>query len=652
MEEPLLPGLGTLPEKEWPKVPASSISKPPIDRLTPTSPHHQRVLDYLLNRIHYSELKMSQFYPRWRASELRTQAYIDLDSLDRQLKQQNDDGKPPQITNVRMPYEFATIWTIVTYLMQVYVGRRPIWSILPNKAGIVDNARNMETLLQYNADHVRLAKQLYLFLQDSQVYGLGVLRTSWAAERRLRTRKRAIPQFDYFGAQTGETKIPERVMETVFEGNYITSLDPFMFFPDPRVPFHEVNKKGEFVAFREYIGKHELLKAAADGDIKWLKYASNRLPTNRYSNESSRNYRSLGEAIPGAEQADENISNFYQIDQISIELVPAELGLGEQKRPEIWTFAIANKSQIIQAEPSNYDHGMHPCAAIEPLALGYGLGNLGIADMLGPIGDSISWLVNSHMDNVRRSLNNMWIVDPSRIEMQDLRKPGPGKYVRLKQAAWGTDVQTAIQQLAIQDVTRTHIADLDVFMRLGEKMSSVTENLMGLQDRGSRKSATEVRRASDAGASRLAMMATLISAQGMLDIAQQMSLNYQQYLSEEFELQVLGEEAMSAPIRISPDTIVGDFYFPIHDGTLPVDKVAMLDVWKEIMMAVMGDQELRQNYSVPRMFEWIAKLGGASNISNFKVEFAPGAQLQAEAGKGNIVPMTPGMGQQMLQGQA
>jgi len=102
-------------------------------------------------------------------------------------------------------------------------------------------------------------------------------------------------------------------------------------------------------------------------------------------------------------------------------------------------------------------------------------------------------------------------------------------------------------------------------------------------------------------------------------------------------------------IAITPESITGDFHYPIHDGTLPLDRVALLDVWKEIFVAVAQDPELRGTFSLPKIFEFLADLGGAKNLDAFKldVQVAPDEQVQEAAAAGNAVPVggsgtTPG----------
>jgi hypothetical protein len=275
-------------------------------------------------------------------------------------------------------------------------------------------------------------------------------------------------------------------------------------------------------------------------------------------------------------------------------------------------------------EQLDLEHDMHPVAVAEPSSMGYGFGQLALVDYIGPIQDTLSWLLNSHMHNVRSTINNSFLVNPAMVEMQDLRTPNPdGKIIRLKPAAIGMDMKNAVQQLAVTDVTRGHIDDLGTFMRAGDVTSGVSDNMRGIQDSGGRKTATEVRTSSEAGASRQASKAIMYSSQGIVDLTEQMSVNLQANMTEAVYVSIVGAEGRDTPIEIKPDAVVGDFYYPVHDGTLPIDRVALVEVWKEIMLGVASNPELSKRFALDKIFEFTAKLGGATNIESFKVQVAP-----------------------------
>lgn len=618
----------------------------PIDYLAPDSPQHARMLQHIKARILFSEEKMSQFHARWRANELLLQAYIGLNDYDALLKNMNDKrGGPGVAVEINVPFAWATVNTIVTYLFHMFGGRNPIFTIGSYRPEQVMRAKHMEMLIQYGCDYTKFLRTLYFFLMDAETYGVAIVRTMW--KRELRTSSILVPpsaeQTQLFGSfgMTAESSRVEREYVS-FEGNQVTNIDPFLFFPDPRVPMHEVNEKGEWVAWRNFVGKFALLKAEAKGQLKHVKKASKELPVrNNESSGSARGMRALG-----SDSNDTNsigttlISPNYQVDQGTFEIVPKDFGLGHSEIPEKWIFMVLNESQIVQALKLDLPSGKHPVEVSEPNSVGYSFGQLGTVDMLGPLQQMMSWFMNSHIYNVRSAMNNQFVVDPTKVEMSDLTNPEPGKLIRLKNTAFGlADPKSAIFQLPVQDVTRSHINDFQLFGRLAGDLSGASDNVRGLQDTGGRKTATEIRTSSEAGTSRLAAKGKIHSAMAFTGLAQQHTMNLQTMLSEEVELSVLGQDAQRDTVRITPDSIQGDFYFPVHDGTLPIDKIGMLDVWKEIFLGVQQDPELRQTYDLGKIFEWLAQLGGAQNINNFKMNVVGQSQQQDALSSGQGVPL-------------
>lgn len=634
------PGLNGEDLRNWPK--QRSKDMPPIDFLRPGTDAHQKVLDYLKTRLELSEKKMSQFYPRWRANERKNQAYIQLPDYEQIMEAMNNEGKAPKIVSIQVPYMFATISTIVTYLLHAFCGRKPMLTVNSQRGDAVQAAMRMEEVLQYNNDHTNLIHTLFHFFNSTQIYGVGVMRTAWKNQYSLRTKIIKPPSMlggamSWIGVGSQAKRV--RQQELVYSGNEVFFVDPFMFFPDPRVPMSDVRQKGEFVFWREFVGKHSVLKMEADGIFKWVNYAGKLPQALKFSGgdtgESDRSLRAKGQGHPGQEDPAE--VKTYQLDQGTVEIVPAELGLGEGRRPEKWLFTIANKTQIIQAQPFEHDHDEHPIVCGEPYSTGPGFGHLGMSDLLGPIQDAISWLMNSHIYNVRASLNNIFVVDPSMIEMADLKNPEPGLMIRLKRQALGMDVRAALQQLQVADVTKSHVQDMQLFMEIGERLSAVTSNLMGIQDPGGRKTATEIRVSGDSAGSRLSAQTRILSAQAIVPLARQESLNIQQFMDPNFAFTLLGQKGDQ--LTITGEQLVGDFNFPVHDGTLPLDKVAMLDVWKEILLGVAQDMQLRSQFDITAIFEFVAQLGGAKNIEQFKIQMTPDQQIAEAVAGGNVVPL-------------
>ena len=258
----------------------------PLEFLKPNSEQHAFVLDYLVKRLETSERAMSAFHPRWRVNEAKYQAYIDLNDYEKILENMNKQSKTPQVISIQVPYSFATVTTINTYMLQTFCGRKPLMQVSAMNPDHTRNAKNMEHVIQYNHEHSKTVRHFNRFSQDQQVYGVGVFMDRWCNKREKRTQTAQYSNFSLMGllSKTGYQK--QRADKLVYSGNEVATVDPFMFFPDPRVPMSEVNRRGEFCFWRSYEGKHMLLREQANGYYKWVDWAAAKLPHDKWAGGS------------------------------------------------------------------------------------------------------------------------------------------------------------------------------------------------------------------------------------------------------------------------------------------------------------------------------------------------------------------------------
>lgn len=615
----------------------------PIDVLQPNSPHHKYVLEYLLDRIKASEDEMSKFYARWQVAERKVQAYMSLPNYEQMLRDMNNSSKPPAPAIILFPYKYAVISTIVTHCMQVFCGQKPFFPLGANSKEAADNVRYMQAMVQFHNDQTKMIMRLFQLLLDGELYGMGAVRCTWKTVYGKKRIIRPLSEAERMMYANNPQQMPSAVRDyeerVIFAGNSIENIDPFMFFPDPNVPMCEVSEKGEFVFWREWVGKHVLIRAQQEGLLKYVETVDPSQGSHhdsKWYNLSHRNVLTGGSSHAGDSMRNNNIlrSNSYMVDQGSVEIIPNELGLGDSKKPEKWLFTILNKKQIVQAEPLDLDHNRHPVEVSEPYSLGYGFGQPALGDYIGPIQDFLSWLLDSHIYNVRASLNNQWLYDPSKINEKDLKYPQPGKHIRLRPEAYGTDARLAVHQFPVNDVTQNHMGDLSTFLKVGDMVAAVNDPMRGVTPEGGRRTATETRRVTDAAGSRLGVHAKLISQQAIVRIAEQMVKNIQQLQEEEIWLQVVGQEEFA---RIGPQLLMGDFTYTVHDGSLPLDKVASFELWKEILTGMAQSPLLMQTHSLPRIFENVCSLGGAPNITSYRL--VSDAQMDQMAQAGNVIPL-------------
>lgn len=623
----LMPGPATEPEPE------SAIQK-----LRPGSSLHSETLQKLESMFRFSANAMSQHSPRWGWMEQKIQAYVALPDYKQAMQQlENNRGAAPEPVKVIVPYSYATIHAAATFLASVLLGRRPVFPLMATSGTTVDKARYMEQALQANIEASKGYEVLWQFIWDSLIYGFGATRIGWE--------ERNAKSLQIIG---GQRKV---VKALKYAGNKLHAIDPYSFYPDPRVPMHESNEKGDFLFWSTQQSKMILMDMERANVFKWVEEGLKKVGSTRGSNtelpavsDSRRRSRlgNLGTWTP----TPSDVVGFFGVREGTVRLVPKDWNLGDSKESELWKFSWLPNAQIIQAEPMGNVHDRHPAVVTEPTTFGHEFGSLSMSDMIGPFQDLISWLVNSRIENVRTTINNQFLVDPARVEMQDLRTPAPGKAIRLKQAAMGTNINEAIRQLTVMDNTQGHINDIQVLRMLADSITGINDNMRGIQTSAGRRSATEARMSMQAGASRLSQIAVRISSQGFMGLAEQMISNIQQYMPNEMWVEMTGDDGQPMSSLLTPDMIVGSFNYQISDGSLPYDKMALMEVWKEVMMGVAQDPELRSRYDIGKIFDHVAVLGGAKNISSFEKQqqvLPPGqAAPEGSVPIGPAMPAAPG----------
>lgn len=592
--------LGDFLGASQPKAEAEKI----IDKLKPDSTLHSDTIKKLDAMLKYSMDNMSKNYNRWNFMERKIQAFVNDQDYEQLLESIAVKGAlPPEPIQVVVPYTYATLHAAATYISTVLVGRKPIFGLSAARGTEVDQARYMEQVLQYNLDESNGHEMVWQQIWDGLSYSFGCTRVAWEES------------YGPIMKMSGQTRSFEDGL--IYSGNRLASVDPYNVYPDPRVPLHQCARRGDFIFTRMEISKTVLYDMEKAEVLKWTKEAckqvNNRLEEDRPSQRRAR----IGQTGNSWLQP-QDVTAFKAIYEGTVRLVPKDWNFGDKDTSELWKFVWTKGGQIMQAEPLGMLHGMHPYAMQEPNSLGYDFMSLSQGEMITVFQDILSWLVSSRMENVRSAINNSFVVDPARVEVNDIRSSTIGRIIRLKQSAMGLPIQEAIQQLQIRDVTGGHLADIQTIRMLADTTTGVNDNLRGIQTQGGRRSATEARMSMQAGATRLSQMAVRISSQAMSPMAKQMIMNVQQFMPPEMWIEMTGDKGAVGSKKITPDMIAGTYNFQVTDGSLPMDKAAMVEVWKEILFGLARDPELRQRFSLTEIFKYTAELGGAKNIDSFE----------------------------------
>lgn len=606
------------------------------------SDQHKRLIAAIRAKLSGWRSKINERLKRWNEVEDLYAAYTPETPDDAKRRAERESGRPTYTTLV-IPYSYATVLSAHTYWSSVFLGRAPVFQYMGRHGEAEQQVQAVEALIDYQVQVGGMMPVLYGWIADVAKYGYGVVGAYWADDVQYITRRELRPRM-VDGVPIPDTIEEVEVIEEVplYSGNRLYNVRPHDFVFDPRVSLRDF-QQGEFAGRVVQLSWNEVYRRKAAGlyfNVEHIEKAAREYFTERIEG-------SPRVELPGSTRdlsmwfSDSYRPNYVEVVELVWEIVPAEWGLGELEYPEKWVFTVAFDCVIIGCQPLGERHGKFPFFLqmydFDP----YSISPKGMIEVTKPLNEVLSWLFNSHMYNVRRALNDQFIVDPSRVTLRDIREGGPGRIIRLMPEAYGTDVRTAIQQIPVVDITRQHIVAFDKVVELIQRVTGVTDNIMGLLYPGGRKTATEIRTSSAFGANRLKTVAEYNSALGWAPLAIVLVQSSQQHYDARQKFRIVGDLADEARnfIEVTPEMLDGVFDFVPVDGTLPVDRFAQANLWKEVIIGMAQIPAIASNYDIGRIFAWMAQLAGLKNINQFRVQVAPDQHVLDMAAGGSLKPI-------------
>lgn len=620
-------------------------------KLSPHDELHKKLVDRLCARVRTSQTAMADRHDSWKDVDHVLTAYRETTEAEEKIK--NEDSRKP--VSLVIPFSYVILDTVVSYMVSAFL-QEPVFRYEGRSPEDLIGALLMEKVIQAQVYQKKIGLALYTVFRDSFAYGIAGACVNWEVEEFMRTRRTTL--IDPTTLQPYKGVMRETMLA---EGNSVTAIDPYQYIPDPSVPVHE-SQKGEFQGFyiRENLTALLSRERMSDGEIfnvKYLKHLKGQ-KTTLFNKDQSGRYDRTG--LGPAEKDEEGVTSMFDVVYMYVDLIPAEWELGSSEYPEKWEFVLVADTVLIKASKIEYDHGMFPIAMAAPDYDGHSVAPTSKVEMLYGMQMAADWMLNAHVDNVRKSLQDMFIVDPFSIVMDDIKKPGPGKLIRTRRPLWGKGVEGVVKQFPVTDVTRGHVADTTLMLDWMTKIGGADESMMGaLRNRGpERLTGTEFQGTRSGAVSRLEKAAYLIGLQFMRDVGLMMALNTQQFMTEETYIKITGDwpedirrtvgASRGDRLRVTPFDISVDFDVVIRDGSVPGSNFS--DQWVQLFQMISSNELLAQKFDVPRIFEHIARNLGAKNVSDFvrenvgqaegaNVTIMPDEQIMQQAQAGNIVPV-------------
>lgn len=583
---------------------------------------HDKLVAEVLRRAQTSHSLIARRYETWNNLEESLSSYMPIDDEEALIK--GEDRRKP--ISIVIPMSSAILDTLITYFVAAFLDD-PIFRYEGH--GPEDNigAILMEKIISLHTIKTKVALALCTMWRDSFVHGFGVVIPNWHVQRGLRVRRRPVNKFD-FGSMSYKPSGFERFTEegTIFEGNRLDNIDPYMFLPDPNLPIHRA-AEGEFVGWMDRTNWFAL-------------YGEEQTDLDLFNVEYLKHFQATGTMyqISSSKRGAAELTGFLSglpgrpVDRLTcyMDFIPSEIGMGPSHVPETWLFSIAGERVIIRAKQLRLNHGKKPVIISAPDFDGYGIAPISRIEQVQGIQGVVDWMINSHVANVRKAIHDMIVYDPSIINSADIEDPGPGKLVRLRLAAFGrVKASDAIHQLAVKDVTQPHVDFAQAMMQIGNVVSGAQDSLQGIRrTSGERVTATEYAGTQTSALSRLEKLAKLTSIQAHQDIAEMFAEHTQQFMSDDVYAKTIGEwpEIIAQeygvqggdPILVSPADISVGYDIVAKDGSVPASEQA--GTWIQLFQILIAQPQIARKFDIVRIFMHIARLTGTKNFHEFMIK--------------------------------
>ena len=591
-------------------------------------------------------------------------AFVVADDAD---KKASERGEPLKIV---FPVSYAQIQATLAAIISTFT-KKPFFELEGRGNSISHrNSKLMEIELDYQLDQSVWLIYFHQWLLDMLRYGFGKLDIGYERKMAYIRADNPLSQIPLLGKL-----FPQETDQQVvsYEGACFSIDDPKTVCFDSNVSIGEI-QKGQYVLSHRTLSYNALRVEADEEDYFNLE----RIPKSKpeYSG-SEADYRPARNASL-MQNTPIKGGDLVELDIASVKLVPSDYELSPLNRQQIWQITMANDAVIIGARPSRFEHGQFPTAIIEYSPDLHAVTNEGMAATIDDLQNLVSWLLNSHIASVRKTIDNRFIVDPSLVEVSDFVQRR--NIIRLKANAVGA-MERAFKQIQVSDVTQAHVVDAARILEFIERTTGISEARQGLQTPTVR-SATEIQAVNRLGSLRLKLLISLLFEQGLRPLGTQMIQNTQQFMSTSRFISVSGHLAQALQIRledlengmleVSKEDLAGSYSVSIMDAETPTDKIMIGNILKELVLGMVQNPAVVQMFQLrPDMiFRQMLTNFGITNLDDFmgvpdpqqammqqammqasapggrgvQATVMPDEMLMKEQQKGRVIPFTPQAG--------
>ena len=543
-------------------------------------------------------------------------------------KRANAVGDASRFQDITVPVVMPQVEAAVTYQSSVYLTGDPIFGVVASPE-FMDEALQLETVLENQALRGGWARQLMLFFRNGFKYNFAPMEVTWKEEV----------------SYSVETNLDQDIKEgtpkeVIWSGNTLVSLDPYNTFVDTRVPAAEVHKIGEFAGYTRFRTRIELKKIIAElpdkiiGNIKPAFESG--LGSSIHSDSGAQNYY-VPSINPNISEEDHkgagtnwlrwaglstkrntniDYKDAYEVTYLYCKILPSEFDLSvpNKNTPQIYKLIIVNHEHIIYAEQQTNAHNYLPILIGQPGEDGLDYQTKSLATNGIPFQQLTTAYMASIVASKRRSVSDRVLYDPSRITSAHINSANPSAKIPVRPSAYGKNISDSVYQFPYrEDQNANSMQQIQALLGLSNQLVGQNQASQGQFVKGN-KTLQEFDSVMQNANGRDQMAAILLEFQVFMPVKEILKLNILQFQGGTTVFNRDKELAVEIdPVKLRQAVLE----FRVSDGLIPSSKIINSENFSVALQVIGSSPQIAGGYNVPQLFSYLMKTQGA-NLTAFE----------------------------------
>jgi hypothetical protein len=289
-------------------------------------------------------------------------------------------------SNLHIPYTYSTVDTVRAKILTAILANRPYGSFVPIGQDDVENAENMEKLVDSQLEKSEIYEKFFKLITEVLTYGGCPYETGWRHETKTIKQNQIVTQGDIVvGMEVGEQEV------TIWDDPDFQPFSIYDLYPDPEGTSID---DCAWAIRREFVTEQVLKSREEQGLYKITDWENIRAGGEKLNEAKQDRAAAIGSSYENA-STDDKGSQRYEL-----------LHMWEDSH----VTTIINRTEIIRDEENPFWHGKKPLgfAKIDPLnGEFYGVGLVEIIECLQA---ELNTTRNQRIDNNNIAINRMYMV--------------------------------------------------------------------------------------------------------------------------------------------------------------------------------------------------------------------------------------------------